>query len=164
MFMSSIDDTTNTISTISTTSEETIDKDTTIDLSEDVIYEKLIAMKEEYPHGMTWTNDNIYRYVDGTTSVAAGGCAGFAAILSDVAFGTELPRTRIYNFDTIRVGDILRINNDVHSVVVLAIDDNTITIAEGNYNSSIYWERELSLKTLQASDTTLNYVETRYPH
>ena len=107
---------------------------------------------------MRWTNDNSY------TSTAVWmtgyGCAGFALICSDAAFG-DLPQTGTHsNFDEIRVGDILRVNNNTHSVVVLEKRENSVIVTEGNYNSSIHWDREISRKELEEG----NYqVRTRYP-
>ena len=83
----------------------------------------------------------------------------FAYILSDAAFG-HLPARMHSNVDAIRVGDVLRVDNDSHSVVVLKVSSKSITVAEGNYNNSIHWGRTISLSTLKK---TLDYVETRYP-
>ena len=61
-----------------------------------VIYRRMIAMQEEYPEGREWTNSNTYTwnniyYDEGSSSpysrFTGGGCAGFAMILSDAAFG-----------------------------------------------------------------------------
>lgn len=114
-------------------------------------YKKMIALKKKYPEGMTWTNDNYYS--------GGYGCAGFAFILSDKAFG-NLPAREHTNFDNIKVGDIIRVDNDTHSVVILSIDKTTVTLAEGNYNSSIHWGRVLTLKQLKE---TGDYIMTRYP-
>ena len=45
----------------------------------------------------------------------------------------------------ISAGAILRINNDTHSVVVLKVDGDKITVAEGNYNSSVHWGRVIDI-------------------
>lgn len=82
--------------------------------------------------------------------------AGFAFILSDAAFGST-PCKMGYDINEIRVGDILRINDNTHSVVVLAIDGDSITVAEGNYNGIIHWGRVLDRKTVK-----FDYYITRY--
>ena len=120
----------------------------------------MIALKEEYPEGMPWTNDNYYAWNGGIYS-GGYGCAGFAFILSDAAFG-DLPARMIeenITIDDIRVGDILRINNDTHMVIVLEVYDDHVVIAEGNYNSSIHWGRTLTAEEVAAAD----YYLTRYP-
>jgi len=133
-------------------------------ISEEEVYERMIAQKANYPEGMRWTNDNTYRLsvpVDGVANSGAG-CAAFGFILSDAGFGKgEYPARRYYEYDNIRVGDILRINNDTHSVVVLSISGDVVTIAEGNYNSSIHWDRTLSLSALQNGG--IDFGITRYP-
>ena len=94
--------------------------------------QRYYALKSEYPEGMRWTNDNFYR--SDATSQGGYGCEGFALICSDAAFG-ELPvSSRHSNFDAIRVGDLLRINNDTHTVVVLEKRDNSVVVTEGNFN------------------------------
>lgn len=125
------------------------------------VYQAMIAMQSSYPEGMPWTNDNGYEWNGGIFS-AGYGCAGFTFILSDAAFGA-LP-ARIYNngdftFEEARVGDILRINNDTHSVIVLEVQADGVVIAEGNFNSSIHWGRQLTAAEVMASD----YIITRYP-
>lgn len=128
------------------------------ELSEKTVYNKMIAMKEQYPEGMPWTNDNFYAW-NGGIYTGGYGCMGFAFILSDAAFGT-LPARKHTDFSKIRVGDILRINYDTHSVIVLEVKSNSVIIAEGNYNSSIHWEREILLSEIEQSG---EYVLTRYP-
>ena len=70
---------------------------------------------------------------------------GFAMMASDVVFGKDTPVYQYYDKSQIRVGDILRINNDTHSVIAIKIDGNMITIAEGNYNSSIHYGRVIDI-------------------
>lgn len=130
-------------------------------LSDNEIYNKMIALKRKYPEGMTWTNDNSYKWNGGLFNTGYG-CAGFAFILSDAAFGT-LPARMLkgdYSLSDIRVGDILRINNNSHSVIVLIVNDDNVIVAEGNYNRSIHWGRKISFQELS---TNLTYIITRYP-
>lgn len=130
----------------------------TIKLSEEDVYNAIIALKSEYPDGMEWTNSNSYRPLTGYYSSAAG-CAGFAHLLSDAAFG-KLPERRLTEFDEFKVGDIVRINNDTHSVCVLSVENDTVTIVEGNINSSIKWGRQYSLEKF---NSVANYIIRRYP-
>ena len=127
-------------------------------LSPGNVYAAMIAMKESYPEGMRWTNDNYYRWNGGIYS-GGYGCAGFAFMLSDQAFG-DLRARMHYDFTNIRVGDILRVDNNTHSVIVLEVVSDGVIVAEGNYNSSIHWGRKISTEELQATGT---YVMTRYP-
>ena len=116
---------------------------------ETTVYNKMMAMKSEYPEGKPWTDNNKYKWVvtepNHIYNYNFGGCAAFAAIISDAGFGKDAPIKKVDNpaASTVRIGDILRINGDTHSVIVLGIEDNCFVIAEGNYNSSIHWGRKL---------------------
>ena len=127
------------------------------------IYQTLISFKSKYPEGTSWTNENRsyksytaftqYSYYEGR------GCEAFALELSDTVFGAQ-PVREHHDIYSIRAGDIVRINNDTHSVIVLEVNSDGIVIAEGNYNSSVHWERTLSFTELQSITT---YIWTRYP-
>ncbi|MCR5357553.1 MAG: InlB B-repeat-containing protein [Lachnospiraceae bacterium] len=133
-----------------------------------VIYQRMIAMMSDYPEGTPWTDSdkyswhNIY-YPEGSTVpysiYTGGGCVAFSMILSDAAFG-DMPayahKTVIY--DDLKVGDILRINNNTHTVIILEKSDEGVTIAEGNYNKSIHWGRFLDRSKVESAD----YYVTRY--
>ncbi len=159
------------IEPVDTLKEDNLIEDTSIDTSintsintttpvpsEEAAYEKMIALKEQYPEGMAWTNGNVYAWNGGIYSRGYG-CVGFAFILSDAAFG-NLPARKHTDFNNIQVGDIVRINNDTHSVIILSIDDTNVTLAEGNYNSSIHWGRMFTLEHIKAVG---DYIITRYP-
>lgn len=109
--------------------------------------EAIEALKEKYPDGMSWTNANSY-YSEGLKSTGSG-CAGFAYICSDAVFGKAPAAETHSSFDKIRVGDILRINNDTHSVVVLRKMSDGVIVTEGNYNGMIRWDRQISKAELE---------------
>lgn len=125
------------------------------------IYDSMIAYKKKYPEGTPWTNSNYYKW-NGGIYTGGYGCAGFAFMLSDAAFGTKKARV-IYDLsnieNTIRVGDIIRVNNDSHSVIVLKVKSDCVQVAEGNYNSSVHWGREISYNEIKSNGT---YYLTRY--
>lgn len=125
------------------------------------VYSRMMAMQSQYPEGMRWTNDNEYDWHAVPGVIYQGyGCVGFAFILSDAAFG-DLParEVRDFKFEDIRPGDILRVDNDTHTVIVLEVHDDYVVIAEGNFNSSIHWGRTLTREEVEAAD----YIFTRYP-
>ncbi len=129
---------------------------------EEEVYRKIIALKDSaYPEGMTWTNKDCYvsmaRGSDYGVATKGYGCHGFALAASDAAFG-DAPIHFLKNPNQIRVGDILRINNNSHTVIAIGFDATGITIAEGNYNSSIHWGRKLAWSVLD----TCNYIHARY--
>lgn len=125
--------------------------------SAEQVYKDILALKSEYPEGMRWTNDNYYGWKGGIYS-GGYGCAGFAMRLSDEAFG-DLPARKYTDKSQVRVGDIIRVNNDTHSVIVLEVNgDGTVIVAEGNYNESVHWGRQVDL-----SSCGFVYGMTRYP-
>lgn len=83
--------------------------------------QKMIALKTKYPEGKEWTNftpykaGNVYWWHGGDVKGGTGGvgCAAF----------DNLPARVIdkggFTFDDVKVGDILRINNNSHFVIVL---------------------------------------------
>ena len=136
------------------------DPDPTCGISQDEVYAAIIALKNDYPEGMPWNNSNSYRW--NINNTIGYGCAGFAFLLSDAAFG-HLPSRTIYDditIDDLQVGDILRQYNDTHSVVVLEVHEDYVVLAEGNFNSSIHWGRTLT--AAEVAETT-DYLITRYP-
>lgn len=110
-------------------------------------YSVLNSLRSTYPEGMPLNNSYYYyspRFGNGY------GCYGFAAKLSDTVFGTEKSYQTHASFDRIRVGDNIRIGNN-HSVVVLTKSSNYITVVEGNYNSSVHWDRKITASSLASS-------------
>lgn len=108
-------------------------------------------MKDIYPDGMTWTNYEPYGEKgdkDSYRSNAMGngrGCVAFAYELSDAAFGMLPARKYEKNkvkFEDIRVGDVLRIGNNQHSLIVLETNDDGIVTAEGNVGGTVRWEKK----------------------
>ncbi len=123
-------------------------------------YQRMIALKPSYPEGTPWTNDKYYKWKGGAGYSGGYGCAAFAFLLSDAAFG-DLPARTVtdVDFEAVRVGDILRVNRNTHSVIVLTVGADSVTVAEGNYNSSVHWGRALTAAQVEQAD----YLMTRYP-
>ncbi|MCI9358336.1 MAG: leucine-rich repeat protein [Lachnospiraceae bacterium] len=138
-------------------------------------YDRMTALKEEYPEGMTWTNFTpygtgpdcvapTYRWKGGPVKNSDNGvgCAAFVFILSDAAFGDWPARAKDrgnFSFDDIKVGDILRTNGGSHFVIVLQKSEAGVVVAEGNYNKSVHWGRTIS--KAEVMDST--FIVTRYP-
>ncbi|MCQ2492617.1 MAG: InlB B-repeat-containing protein [Lachnospiraceae bacterium] len=121
--------------------------------------DKMLALKSQYPEGTPYTNADYYEWKGGIYS-AGYGCAAFAFMLSDAAFG-DLPARMITNveFKNVHVGDILRVNGDTHSVIVTEVKTSSVVLAEGNYNSSVHWGRTMSSTDVNKAD----YMLTRWP-
>lgn len=118
-------------------------------------YQTLNALRSTYPEGMALTNSYYYY------SKVFGngyGCYGFAAKLSDTVFGTTKAYTTHSDFSKIKVGDHIRIGN-YHSVVCLTKGSSWITVVEGNFNSSVHWDRKITKASLASEGFK---VYTRY--
>ncbi len=126
-------------------------------VSPEEAYERMLAMEDAYPSGTSWTNANTYAWT-------AGGCMGFAHMISDAAFGNASFRT-IENdgsgnmYDKIKVGDVVRTDYNSHSVIVLEKNSDHIVVAEGNWGGQVLWGRTISKEKIN-SDCA--YIETRY--
>ena len=143
-------------------------------------YAAMIALKDQdaYKEGTTWTNDEpysdskgYYHWKGGTpdgVNISAVGCVAFAFILSDAAFG-NLP-ARMYaaggfSYEDIKAGDILRVSNDAHTVIVLEVNEAGVVVAEGNistgdHKGKVHWGRAISRE--EVMKTASHYI-TRYP-
>lgn len=137
------------------------------------VYGAMTALQSQdaYKDGVTWTNtepyfDTGYQWKGGPlngANIAAVGCVAFAFILSDAAFGS-LP-ARMYaaggfSYEDIKVGDILRVNNDAHTVIVLEVSEAGVVVAEGNLNGKVHWGRAIPKDEVMVSAS--HYI-TRYP-
>ena len=133
-------------------------------LNETDVYNRLMERQymAGYSEGTPWTNDIPYSrddpYLnhvefDGWPAGCYGGagCFGFMMDMMEYASNYEYPIRLIYgtydNLPEIRVGDGIRLDNNGHSVVVLEVhpDGHTVTVAEGNFNSTVHWGRIIDL-------------------
>ena len=128
-------------------------------LTEEEVYDALMAFKEEVPDGTPWDDDTYYYSAVGGRCY---GCAAFAYMASDRIFlGLERPVT---NASEVRVGDILR--NDVleHWSIITRIDGDNISLASGNTNNEVSWNGYGDMPSLEKglAEGYLR-VYTRYP-
>lgn len=128
----------------------------------------LEQLKSKYPEGKYWNGGNIdsytsspcrcrhnTSYTSGSSSVACTcnsfwgsiQCAGFALKVLYDAYGqdcTEWPKkTNSSYIDQVKPGDYIRYRNNGHSVVVIAVNGDNITVGECNWGSPcrINWTR-----------------------
>lgn len=123
------------------------------------VYDAIIAMKEDYPEGMSWTNDNFYAWNGGGMYAGGYGCIAYAYLVSDAAFGT-LPADEPLDYDPalLRVGDLIRYEG--HTIVVLEVQSDAFIVTEGNFNSSVHWGRRVTFSSLEGN---VDYYTSRYP-
>ena len=130
---------------------------------------KLDDQNNGYKEGTPWDNSHKYVntvYFDNVPPgyYTGGGCFGFMMDMMEYASNYEYPIRIIEgtydNLPKIHVGDGVRVMNDCHSVVVLEVDGTTVTVAEGNFNSSVHWGRTIDLADPAQGFT---YIATFWP-
>ena len=140
-------------------------------LNEQEVYERLMYRQymEGYQEGTPWDDSNTYFNTvvfDGYSYGCYKGRACFAFMMDMMEYASnyEYPIRIINgsydNLPKIHVGDGVRVMNDCHSVVVLEVDETTVTVAEGNYNSSVHWGRTIDLANPAEGFT---YIATFWP-
>ena len=125
-------------------------------LTEEQVYNTIMALQSQYPHEMKWTNEN--RYV-GNNGAGYRGCWAFAMILSDAAFG-NLPMRQQPDLDNIRIGDIIINSSRAHVSIVTGVDGDEIIFASGNVGEEILWGLRDSLDFMKRIGYT---AMTRWP-
>lgn len=135
------------------------------------IRKKIYEMKKKYPHGSAFSNEKpytedksyqikapVYDPKTGLSFFEAYGCAAFAFECQDHAFGTAEAKA-YYSPSKIKVGDVLRIFNNTHSIIVLQKKSGKIIAAEGNSGGKVAWNSVYSMKTIK---NNFDYGITRY--
>ena len=121
----------------------------------------MILKQQDYPEGKKWTDDDCY-FWKGINSHHCV-CVGFAYLLSDACFGDIKAKKLETCPSNFKVGDVVRVNNNQHSVIIIKIDykNNIITLAEGNFNRKVHWGRTYKIAQLKEE---CNYVMRRNPN
>ena len=121
--------------------------------SEQEVYNILMSFQKKYPQDSPFGFDREYTTNKGDTVTA---CDAFAYELSDAAFGYA-PTYEHHNLNDIHVGDLVTSTNAAgdHVAVVLKVNKDTVTIAEGNSGGVANWFAEFPKKYIKS-------VETRY--
>lgn len=125
--------------------------------SESEAYNILMGKKSIYPDGTPWDINSYFQWKGGIY-ISGKGSIAFAFMLSDAAFGgCEAKKTT--NFGNIKIGDIVVLNGERDSFIVLKVNADSYTIAEGNYNGEVKWERLVTKSEVQS---TADFVLTRW--
>ena len=133
------------------TEEPEVPAEEAVVLTEESVYNAIMAMQSEFPNGRKWTDDDTYN--------GYGGCWAFAMILSDAAFG-NLPKRTLQDLDELRIGDILINSGKTHVSIVTKVDGDDIIVAEGNTGGVISWGLWTSLAFIKRIGYT---AQTRWP-
>lgn len=131
-------------------------------LTDAEVYNRIIALKSEFPEGMKWTDDNTYthskdvgyKYVSGM-ALSGGGCHAFVLKVLDTVFPGITPfkyawDSSLFSYDSIRVGDVIW--EPGHVAIVLTKDATSVTVVEGNYNNKVHWGRRIGKDKLMTNN------------
>ncbi len=142
---------------------------------EEEVYRRIIALKEEYPDGSVWDAYSKYEFPwDYTYHRGYGSdyaCNGFAAMVSNTAFGTYWGEIKTlekgtFTIEDVRVGDLIYENDLMtgHVMVALEVHDDYIITVDGNNCGTVCWGDENGLLSAIFSDYLESncIVETRY--
>lgn len=142
-------------------------------LNETDVYNRIMERQsmEGYTEGTPWDNSHIYWNTveyDGYPAgcYGAGGCFAFMMDMMEYASNYEYPIRVVYgtydNLPKLHVGDGVRVDNDAHSVLIIEVhpDGHTVTVAEGNFNSSVHWGRTIDLADPSSG---FCYISTFWP-
>lgn len=150
---------------------------------EDYISQKIEELRSLYPDGMYWNNGGVtttpcnHRYNGCTTcniykgvinnafpyKVVGRQCLGFASMCSDYIFGINAPTNVFSDYESLTVGDFIRINNTEHAVLVIEKNDKYISVVECNndYKSCIIsWDRRITKEYLEENNSW--YIKRYY--
>lgn len=107
---------------------------------------RLNELRRVYPQGMSCT-DEAFFYIDPKTGKNTGnsGCYALTMYVFDHLFGYgSLDKTKAEpltdrNFSSLQTGDHIRIKDLPHSIIVLEVNDSSVTVLEGNLNGAVSW-------------------------
>lgn len=159
---------------------------------EDEVLAALNDLREIFPEGMYWNHMGVEDWDEFTVTDTpcqhdlywdtycngySGGiqelfpqfepmeqCLGFAALLSDLVFGEDAPVNTFTDYTQVRPGDHIRLELSEHSMTVLTVDEDGITVVECNSDYEhcrIRWDRSLSWEDLDAYSYEIECI-TRY--
>lgn len=142
-------------------------------LSEFVVYTRIMLRQHMagYKEGSSWDDSHKYTNTVVFNGYKPGrftgrGCFAFMMDMMEYASNYEYPVRFVYgsynHLPEIHIGDGIRLNNNGHSVVVIGKSDDghTVTVAEGNYNSSVHWGRTIDLAN---PNNGFTYLATFWP-
>ena len=140
-------------------------------ITEANIKEMLADVQESMPQYTPWDDGKDYDY---TTRVfpqysSVGGCASYAAALSDYIFGKDAPSTTHQNFDQIKVGDIVWIQDsstgEDHIVLVIdtsGLSEGLFKVTDGNSSDMVHWDAGYNTNRWSDTKRAETYVFSRY--
>ena len=89
-------------------------------------------------------------------------CLGFASMISDFLFGQDSGFEVFYDWESLDVGDHIRLVSNTHSMIVIEKTDSYIKVVECNsdYNTCfINWDRQISRDKLMYSSGSFKFFK-----
>lgn len=133
--------------------------------TEENVLAMLEELKEEYPEGSSWGENDRY-----TSSVLGSGreCAGYAYMISDRIFGS-LPQRTHKNYYDIKPGDIIEQKNSSGQTYHWSVVTTSPVDADGYFRTTggnvggglVTWEGFGTAETMEAEGYSI--IHTRYP-
>lgn len=123
----------------------------------------ILSFQEEYPDGSLWSGEASYAWKGGIDDNGSGDRT-FLFMVSDAAFGSLPARVlEPVAFDSLQPGDILLTQRNNHSVLIIDILEDHVTVVEESVDrhgdTRVYWGRTLSKESVEEGISVL----TRYP-
>ena len=142
----------------------------------------ITTLKDKFPAGMYWNHVGSSRNnPDGVTSTPCGhhkdcdysgscGCNSYSSAIQCMGYafkcGYDVYGSNPRNWtvksstsalDSVKPGDVIRYRNDGHSIFVIGVNGNTITITDCNWNGTcnIRWNATISKSTISSTFTKL---------
>ena len=121
----------------------------------------LEQLQSTYSNGFRWTDTYYGSSYDNNVEnrIQAQECAGFSALMYYNYYGIDpFSSAEIaYDVEQAKPGDIVRYNNDEHSVWILSRNGESVQVAECNYdgNCSVRWYQTKSMSELR---TGFSYI------
>lgn len=140
-------------------------------ITETNIKAMLAEAEKGMPSGTKWDTSSFYNY--GTRAFIGYGnayaCSAFAGALSDYMFGKDAPVTKHQNFNEIKVGDIIDLNNSEtgygHAIFVTGIQPTTsdsFEFTNGNSGGKVNWGSCGYVSNWSKIQLSESYVYSRY--
>lgn len=108
-------------------------------------------LQKQYPSGSTW---------NGSYKGKAWQCHGWACLMADLLTGSDpYSWRRVYNLSSLKAGDIIRCNRP-HSILVTAVNGDTITYADCNWvgPNKVSWGQTIKRSSITSKFGRLSYV------
>lgn len=143
-------------------------------ITEENIKELLAKFEETMPEGSPWYDlslDNGKSFYSSPKFTSGGGCNSFAAAISDALFCDEAPMTRHQNFDDLKVGDVVWVNNSEngrsHTIVITSLTKigrpNCYSACGAGGNEGVSWEEWGEFTSFDKPEVASGtYVYSRY--